>query len=233
MRAFIITGTSSGIGQALCEELLKDQSNIIIGISRRQTIEHPNYTHISLDLNDLDQVESLELPEWKNANQITLVNNAGWVGPIQKMGNQELGTIASSYLINLIAPAVLSNLFIRKYKSHNASKVILSISSGASRVAIEGWSTYCSSKAGLDMLNACIAEEHKDITSLSIAPGKVDTAMQNDIRFANEDEFPRLKEFQQYHYNGELSPVSEVAKKYAIILQNPSNYKSIQRISEL
>lgn len=233
MKSYIITGTSSGIGQALCKELLNDNANKIIGISRRQTIEHPNYTHINLDLNDLTEIENIELPDWSDANQITLVHNAGWIGPIQKMGNQELGAIASSYIINLVAPAVLSNTFIRKYKNNKGIKVILSISSGASKFAIEGWSTYCSSKAGLDMLSSCISEEHKNIISLSIAPGKVDTAMQNDVRFADEDEFPRLKEFQQYHKNGELTPVSVVAKKYATILQNPTNYTSTQRISEI
>ena len=199
MRGFIITGTSSGIGKALCELLLEDENNKVIGISRTQKIEHSNYKHISLDLNDIAEIEALEFPGWSHAEQISLIHNAGWIGPIQKMGKQELGAIAASYLINLVAPAVLSNHFIAKYSSSNAQKVILSISSGAADTAISGWSTYCSSKAGLDMLSKCIDEEYDDIINLAIAPGKVDTPMQNDIRFADENEFPRLKEFQNYH----------------------------------
>ena len=112
-----------------------------------------------------------------------MIHNAGWIGPIQKIGNQELGAIASAYMINLVAPAVLSSKFINMYKSSKAQKVILSMSSGAAHNAIEGWSTYCSSKAGLNMLSKCIDEEYHDIINLSIAPGKVDTPMQNDIRF--------------------------------------------------
>ncbi len=233
MKAFIITGTSSGIGQALAELLLKNPNNIVMGISRNNTLKHDNFKHIPLDLNDVSDIEAIAFPSMKNASQISLIHNAGWVGPMQRMGNQEMGAIAASYLINLVAPAILSNHFIASFKDSEAQKVILSISSGAAHNPVEGWSTYCSSKAGLDMLSKCVAEEHKDIISLSIAPGKVDSPMQNDIRFADEKEFPRLKEFQGYHKNGELSKVSEVAEKYKMILENPANYKNTSRISEL
>ena len=91
-----------------------------------------------------------------------------------------------------------------------------SISSGAAHTPIAGWNTYCSSKAGLDMLSKCIDEEHKDFINLSIAPGKVDTPMQKDIRFADENEFPRLKEFQAYHSKKELSDPKEIAQKYKL-----------------
>ena len=193
MKGFIITGTSSGIGKSLAEALLESSENKVLGICRNQVINHKNYKHLSFDLNEIAEIDSIDLPDWKELRQISLVHNAGWVGPIQKMGNQELGAIASAYLINLIAPAALSNLFIAKYQSHQAQKVILSISSGAAKTAIAGWNTYCSAKAGLDMLSKCISMEHPDIICLSIAPGKVDTPMQNDIRFADEREFPLSK----------------------------------------
>ena len=233
MKAFIISGTSSGIGNALTELLLEDENNSVLGISRTQKFEHPNYTHISLDLNDIAEIEGIELPNWNKAEQICLVHNAGWIGPIQKMGNQELGAIAASYIINLVAPAGLSNHFIAKYNDSKAQKVILSISSGAAHTPIAGWNTYCSSKAGLDMLSKCIDEEHQDIINLSIAPGKVNTPMQNDIRFADENEFPRLEEFKAYHSKKELSDPKEIALKYKKVLYNPAEHLDIKRITEI
>jgi len=233
MRGFIITGTSSGIGHELCKILLENQDNKVIGIGRTQNIEHTNYHHLALDLNNIKEIENIEFPSWSNAEQISLIHNAGWIGPIQKIGNQELGAIASAYIINLVAPAVLSNQFISIYKSSKAQKVILSVSSGAAHTAIEGWSTYCSSKAGLDMLSKCIDEEHQDIINLSIAPGKVDTPMQNDIRFADEKAFPRLREFQKYFKHGELADAKEVATKYNKILQNPKNFLQLNRVSDI
>ena len=233
MKGFIITGTSSGIGHELCKLLLENPDNKVIGIGRTQNIEHTNYNHIALDLNNISEIENIEFPSWSNAAQISLIHNAGWIGPIQKIGNQELGAIASAYIINLVAPAVLSSQFISIYKSSKAQKVILSVSSGAAHSAIEGWSTYCSSKAGLDMLSKCIDEEYQDIINLSVAPGKVDTPMQNDIRFADEKAFPRLKEFQKYFKDGQLTDAKEVAAKYNKILQNPKNYLQLNRISNI
>ena len=233
MRGFIITGTSSGIGHELCKLLLENPYNKIIGIGRTQNIKHENYHHFVLDLNNVSEIESINFPSWSDAEQISLIHNAGWIGPIQKIGNQELSAIASAYIINLVAPAVLSSQFISMYKSSQAQKVILSISSGAAHTAIGGWSTYCSSKAGLDMLSKCIDEEYQDIINLSIAPGKVDTPMQNDIRFADEKAFPRLKEFQKYYKDGELTDAKEVAAKYKEILQNPKNFLQLNRVSDI
>jgi len=233
MRAFIITGSSYGIGKALTEILLKDSQNRVLGISRTQSITHQNYSHQTLDLNEIDEIESFDFPDWIGMNQISLIHNAGWIGPIQKIGNQELGSISSAYIINLIAPASLSNKFIKKYKSHRAQKIILSISSGAAKVPIAGWNSYCSAKAGLDMLSKCISLESPEILSLAIAPGKVDTEMQSTIRYSDENEFPRLKEFQQYYKDDALSKPTEVAEKYKLILDNPEAYISIDHLTDI
>ena len=62
MRGFIITGTSSGIGYELCKLLLENPKNKVIGISRTQNIEHTNYHHIDLDLNNISEIESIDFP---------------------------------------------------------------------------------------------------------------------------------------------------------------------------
>jgi len=80
---------------------------------------------------------------------------------------------------------------------------------------LHGWSSYCVSKAGLDMWARCLAEEgdSENISALAIAPGIVDTGMQKEIRQADESSFPLLQNFIDYYKNGELTNPDDVAQK--------------------
>ncbi|MBJ7579336.1 SDR family oxidoreductase [Devosia sp. MC532] len=60
---------------------------------------------------------------------------------------------------------------------------IILLSSGAARHAVEGWSAYCVSKAGLSMLTKALALElGKKAFIAALSPGMVDTDMQAEIR---------------------------------------------------
>ena len=65
------------------------------------------------------------------------------------------------------------------------------------------------------MWTYCMAEEgnSENISALAIAPGIVDTAMQEEIRSADESAFPLLQNFKDYYVNGELSKPDDVATK--------------------
>src|SRR5690606_23347273 len=112
--------------------------------------------------------------------------NAGWIGEIAPLGELDPESIKNLYHINLIAPAILINEFVKEYKTSKAEKTVVNISSGAAQKAIDGWSGYCSSKAGLNQLTAVAAEESRlkklGIKYYALSPGIVDTEMQQDIR---------------------------------------------------
>lgn len=220
MNLFYITGTSSGIGFAIATLLLKDTNNIVIGISRRNKIEHKNYHHISHDLSEpilADIFEKLD----GSYNKIVLINNAGQVGPVTPMGKQTFEEINQNYAINLVAPTLLCNDFIGAYKDHSALKMIINVSSGAGKQAIESWNTYCASKAALDMLSLVIQAEHPEFKVYALAPGIVDTEMQTAIRAANKEDFPHLEKFVNYKREGELVQADLVAQKYLKLIEKP------------
>ena len=56
MNLIYITGSSSGLGKALAELLLEDKNNFVVGIARRETIQHERYTHYTLDLKEVIKV---------------------------------------------------------------------------------------------------------------------------------------------------------------------------------
>ncbi len=61
---------------------------------------------------------------------------------------------------------------------------IITISSGAAHNALEGWSHYCTSKAGAAMLTLCAHKEGaaQGIRAMGLSPGTVATEMQHQIK---------------------------------------------------
>lgn len=239
MNYYYITGTSRGIGKAFAEHLLENPANRVVGISRHRSIEHPHYTHSYLDLTDVNAISGFKFELHAKAKKVYLINNAGVLGFIKPVGKLDAATIIKNYTVNLIAPTVLTNAFIECYDTTDAEKVIVNVSSGAGKNPIDGWAVYCASKAGIDMLSRVVDLEqkirakkpqeniHKGFHIFSIAPGVVNTGMQEEIRAAQKEDFSRLEDFIGYKVNNQLSEPEFVSKKYINILANINSIKDV------
>jgi len=233
MNYFYITGTSKGLGKSLSLNLLSNKKNFVYGLSRTKTINHKNYNHISIDLDKLDDVTKFNFVLPNNAKKIVLINNAGIIGEIKKVGNRNTQDIISTFNINTIAPSILMNKFISKFQNTDVETVILNISSGAGRHTIESWAAYCASKSALDMYSQVIYDEQKHLKKdqavkiYSIAPGIVDTPMQDQIRLANKLDFPIVDNFINYKKTGVLSSSNHISEILIKFLENTHKYKNV------
>jgi len=227
----LITGTGGGIGEALAE-LLLDKNYKVVGYSRTNQIIHTNFTFKKIDLSDLAATERLVFPE-ANESDVLLVNNAATIGTIVPFNKKKTENIINEYYLNIISPTLLCNKFINTYKTN--SKLLINIGSGAANNPISSWSTYCATKAGLDMLTQVITEEnHENLTVFSVHPGIVDTNMQKKIRKTKPDLFPLLSKFTSYYTNNELENTEAVAKKLYYIIQNFAEFsKNILSIRDV
>lgn len=222
-----ITGTSKGIGRALAEKLLAENF-LVFGISRKNCIQHPNFTFIELDLSKLDAIESFDFPEY--VGNVLLVNNAGIIGEIAPVGKQKSEDIIKVINTNVIAPQLLTNKFLNKYLGSQGEFHILNISSGAGKSAIDGWASYCSSKAAVDIYAETVKTE-LEIRNLknwhvhSVAPGVVDTDMQVQIRSASVENFTPVQKFKDFKEKGDLFTAEYVADKLFEVIQNPTDFK--------
>lgn len=227
---YFITGTSRGIGKAIAEELLHNAENHVTGIARSCSLSHPNYSHITLDLAVMDEVSVFAFPDLDAATEIILINNSGTTGAVHYAGRMSSDEIVQAVNVNLLSVAVLINNFLKTYGSKNIPLRILNISSGAAKNPIDGWSIYCSTKAGLDMLSRTIAEELKiskmnHVRIFSIAPGIVDTAMQDEIRQSNVRDFSRIQQFIEYKNTDQLASPELTARLLLSILESPEKYE--------
>ncbi|QMU29818.1 SDR family NAD(P)-dependent oxidoreductase [Adhaeribacter radiodurans] len=234
MNYYIITGTSKGIGKALAEALLQEEHNYVYGVSRNCSISHQRYHHQPLNLSDIVALENnlhKVFPVLKDAEKIVLVNNAGVVGEVAYMGSQATHNFSYVFDVNVMAPAILINTFLSAYHSEKCPKIILNITSGAGKRPVDGWSAYCASKAALDMLSLTVQQEqlllNNNVRVFSLAPGVVDTAMQDHIRDVDESQFSEVEKFKKYKSSGTLRPPEEVAEKMKRFLDNYQQYKEV------
>jgi NAD(P)-dependent dehydrogenase (short-subunit alcohol dehydrogenase family) len=189
----IITGTSSGIGFGLAKYYL-EQGNIVIGMSRRvneQLSNHLNYEHLQIDITNQEAVKKAFADFKDRETRIKLlVLNAGVLGEIKYLETIEIDAAKQVMEINVWANKLILDELIKQ--KIECSQVI-AISSGAARNGNAGWGPYSISKAALNILIQTYAAEQTNIHFTAVAPGLVDTAMQDYISSVKSvDKFPSL-----------------------------------------
>lgn len=225
-----ITGTSSGIGKAIALKLLKEGHHVV-GLSRNCTLTELNYKHVSIDLTDLDALAKFEFDS-NSTEDIILINNAGSIGPIKPIGHHVEQEIIHINTLNIIAPQILTNKFINKFIHSSQTYQIINVSSGAGKSAIDAWSTYCASKAAINLFSETIAQElvvrgHHNWHVFSIAPGVVDTKMQDQIRASKPTQFLAHQKFIDLNTNNELANPNYTAELFYTVISQPDNHKNV------
>jgi len=249
MNYYIVTGASKGLGEAIVRELFKEE-NTIIGISRtinKQLVDDANNNAVPFysemcDLADEKTITKLmnrvfSFIDENKAESVTLIQNAGVIDPIKPVGKMDEQELIQNVHVNLLAPMIISNQFVQKFQSYKGKKVIVHITSGAANRTVHGWSSYCSTKAGLDMFTKTFAfEQYKEsypVKVISFSPGVMDTDMQKVIRSSSEEDFQDLKTFQKYFENGMLRSPDLIASKLIELLNSNFESGKIYNIKEM
>jgi benzil reductase ((S)-benzoin forming) len=221
--SIIVTGTSSGIGKAIAEYYIS-QGKAVTGIGRRHTISDALYTAVNCDLSDRNAVEALS---FEVDSDVLLINNAGVLGNVKRLSDQPVD-IAFVLAVNTVAPTVLMSRFAQLC-GDRFSLTVVNISSGSAKRAIPSWGAYCASKAALEMISEVFyleeREKGKNTKVYAVAPGVVDTNMQNAIRSVAPADFSASETFQNYKENDELADPAIVAQKLDRLLQLPYDGK--------
>ncbi len=168
-----VTGGSGALGQILCAEL-QNAGAIVTVIDR---VAPPNnYGYVEADLSTTygintaaQKIASLDLD--------CLINLAGvqFFGPLQEQSENH---VILSYMVNLVAPALLSRAMLPGLYRKNAGTIV-NVGSTFGSIAFAHFVTYSSSKAGLKGFSEALRREvaHTNIHVTYVAPRAVKTPL--------------------------------------------------------
>ncbi len=223
----LITGISSGLGFGLAKYYL-EQENSVYGISRKTNEElnsDTNFHYLKQDLSDFENL-SVSLSSFlKNVNQLDLVIlNAGILNEIKDLKETGLDEIQKVMDVNVWANKILIDCLTDSVKE---IKQVVAISSGASVSGSRGWNAYSLSKATLNMLVNLYASEFPEIHFCALAPGLIDTKMQDYIfDLPEERNYPTIKRLKEAKGTKDMPDVEEAAKIVAAGIKKAKTKKS-------
>ncbi|WP_347038442.1 SDR family oxidoreductase [Glutamicibacter halophytocola] len=178
MPSALVTGVSSGIGEAIARALL-EAGYEVTGLSRRApAIADERFSWRSTDLGDLGQVQ--EAAEQLAAPDL-FVHAAGYMAT-GALGELKAEDLAGMHAVHVQAPMVLLNTLAPKME--DGSRIILI--GGRTMSGVAGKSQYAATKSALAGLSRGWAMElaPRGITCNVVAPGPTDTPMMVDPRRA-------------------------------------------------
>lgn len=232
-RLAIVTGTSSGIGAQLAQQLLARGWDVI-GIARRNAgLKDRGYTHSSIDLQEVTQLrQALDTQlgsrlKAAGLTRLALVNNAADVALLGQVDQLDAAAMLRAYAVNTVAPVILIGWLLRTAPSTIPIRIV-NVSSGAGVEAFPGLGAYGATKAALRMVGMVLGTEldmrsaggaPRDVTIWSYEPGVVETPMQAAVRSSSAETVPIVGVFHQLAAEGRVRPAAEPAGEILAYLE--------------
>ncbi|KAF4995319.1 hypothetical protein FGRMN_5218 [Fusarium graminum] len=190
-KVFIVTGASKGIGAAITQYLLSQSHKVVITARSSEPLEGLKKSHPDQVQFIAGDIVEPELPTKLVDLAVSLfgkvdglVVNHGFLVP-KKFADTTPEEWKKIYDINVFSGIAMAQAALQELRKSKGC--ILWVSSGAATKHYAGWSSYGSAKAVYNSISAHIAIEEPDITSVAIAPGRVDTEMQGVIRSGGKE----------------------------------------------
>ncbi len=206
----LVTGASSGIGQAICK-WLKNKNYEVWGIGRTfSEMEEENFHPISLDLTDLKNVERVitELRKTYDFSILIQCAGVGYYGLHEQIKSEH---IAEMVTVNVTVPMIISKIMLPVLKKNKGT--IIQISSYTAHEANPHGCAYGATKAALSSFGKSLfVEERKyDLKVVNIEPEMTKTNLYRNADFDVSEE------------EGACLYTEDVVSAVAYILSQPSN----------
>jgi glucose 1-dehydrogenase len=228
----IVTGSSSGIGQAIAIRLGSEGAAVVVDYLNhpeaaevtRSKIEAAGGRSITLqaDVSKVDEVQRLVEQTWEKLGGCDiLVNNAG----VERHAPFPEATEADYDLVlntNLKGAFFLTQRFVQKLIAAKKPGRVINISSVHEDMVFPNFASYCAAKGGMRMLMRDLAMElgPVGITVNNVAPGAINTPI-NASLLADK---PKLDALLNNIPLGRLGSTDDVSALVAFLASDEASY---------
>ncbi len=189
-KTVVITGASRGIGAAAAREFASSGANVALLARSSASIDDlaakigDRAIAIPCDVSNYAAVEeAFQAAHDKFGSLDIVIGNAGVIEPVAHL--LQIDPEAWGQVIDINLKGVFYGMHVAMPLMQAAGGgTIITISSGAAHGPLEGWSHYCTSKAGAAMLTRCADKEGREhgLRVMGLSPGTVATQMQREIK---------------------------------------------------
>ncbi len=189
----IVTGGSRGIGAAICRRLAADGYAVLVnyasGAAAAATVVRDieasggRAMAYGADVAREDEVAAMFAECDEGLGSLAaLVNNAGVLGDMRRIDEQDADSIMKVLAINVVGPALCAKHAIRRLSTKHGGHggAIVNVGSiAATTGGIPGMVAYCTSKGALSSFTIGLAKEvaREGIRVNAVAPGMIVTEM--------------------------------------------------------
>ncbi|MFE9326149.1 SDR family NAD(P)-dependent oxidoreductase [Nocardia sp. NPDC052278] len=189
IRTAVVTGASSGIGEATARELAKQGYHVVVGARRLDRLRHLadeiGGTALELDVTSDDSVRAFT-EAIENAD--VLVNNAGGAKGLAPVAEADLDDWRWMWETNVLGTLRVTKALLPKLIA-SGDGLVVTITSVAAFEAYDNGSGYTSAKHAQAVLHRTLRGEllGRPVRLTEIAPGAVETEF-SLVRFAGDEE---------------------------------------------
>ncbi len=212
-KTVLVTGGSSGIGKAICEEFHNQEAKVVVF----DLVESdPQYEYYKVDITKEEEIKSA----LNNIPKIDILVNCAGVyiqKYVEDTTTEELDKVIDTNLKGtyLVTKNVLP--LIKQSKGN-----IINISSGLGIAPELTSPAYCMTKSGIIMLTKCLAQQlaQEHVRVNAVLPGPIDTPLLRDS-FSTEEE---MEEYKNLNPMKKIGTPKDVANVVLFLASDLANY---------
>lgn len=224
-KVIVITGASSGIGEAAARLLASQGAHVVIGARRLERLETLAFTiraeggsvaHLQLDVTEFNQMEAIiRLAKSRFGRLDVIVNNAG-VMPLSPLESLKIDEWNRMIDVNIrgVLHGIAAGLPVMKEQGFGQFVNVASI--GAYAVSPTA-AVYCATKYAVRAITEGLRQEvGRDIRVTLVSPGVTESELADSI--SDEKARQLMKE-----YRRDAIPASAIARAIAFAIEQPAD----------